>query len=56
VETQTERDKLMFRIRVRIEQDRLLAHLDAIRSGLPGLTYIRWDPSAAWPKNLQGSP
>jgi HlyD family secretion protein len=56
VETQTERDKLMFRIRTRIDQERLLAHADAIRSGLPGLTYIRWDSAIAWPKNLQGAP
>jgi HlyD family secretion protein len=56
VETKSERDKLMFRIRVRIDQDRLATHRDAIRSGLPGLTYIRWDSAAAWPKNLLGSP
>lgn len=56
VETQTERDKLMFRIRLRIDQDRLLAHADAIRSGLPGLGYVRWDPALEWPKNLQSSP
>ncbi len=56
VETQSEREKLMFRIRVRIDQDRLLAHADAVRSGLPGVTYVRWDPSIAWPRNLQGSP
>ena len=56
VETQTERDKLMFRIRARIDEERLRAHIDAIRSGLPGLAYIRWDQTAAWPKNLQGSP
>ena len=56
VETQTERDKLMFRIRVRIDQDRLLAHSDAIRSGLPGVTYVRWDPKVAWPKNLESAP
>ena len=55
VETQTERDKLMFRIRVRIEQDRLAAHADAIRSGLPGVTYIRWDPALVWPRNLEGA-
>ena len=40
VETQTERDKLMFRIRVRIDQERLLAHGDAVRSGLPGVAYV----------------
>jgi HlyD family secretion protein len=53
VETQSERDKLMFRIRVRVDQDRLLAHADAIRSGLPGLAYVRWDPTLQWPTNLQ---
>ena len=56
VETQTERDKLMFRIRVRIDQERLTAHSDAIRSGLPGVTYVRWDPSVKWPKNLRATP
>jgi len=56
VETKTERDKLMFRIRVRIDQQRLLQHADAVRSGLPGVTYVRWNPSAAWPKNLEGTP
>lgn len=56
VETQTERDKLMFRIRLRIDQDRLLAHADAIRSGLPGVAYIRWNPAVEWPKSLQGGP
>jgi HlyD family secretion protein len=56
VETQTERDKLMFRVRVRIDQDRLAAHRDAIRSGLPGVTYVRWDPAVVWPKNLLASP
>ena len=56
VETKTERDKLMFRIRARIDEERLRTHIDAIRSGLPGLAYIRWDQSAAWPKALQGSP
>lgn len=56
VETQSERDKLMFRVRVRIAQDRLLAHTDAtINSGLPGVAYVRWDPSVAWPKNLQAA-
>ncbi|RTL50674.1 MAG: HlyD family efflux transporter periplasmic adaptor subunit [Bradyrhizobiaceae bacterium] len=56
VETQTERDKLMFRIRARIDPERLTAHADAVRSGLPGVTYLRWDPSVAWPQNLQGTP
>jgi HlyD family secretion protein len=56
VETQTERDKLMFRIRLRIDEERLRAQAYAIRSGLPGLAYVRWDPAVKWPANLQGKP
>jgi len=56
VETKTERDKLMFRIRVRIDPERLRAHAEAVRSGLPGMAYVRFDPNVAWPERLQGSP
>jgi HlyD family secretion protein len=56
VETQTERDKLMFRIRTRIDEQRLLQHADAVRSGLPGMAYVRWDPKLDWPNNLQAAP
>jgi HlyD family secretion protein len=56
VETQTERDKLMFRIRLRIDQDRLIAHADAVRSGLPGVGYVHWDPATEWPGNLRAKP
>jgi len=56
VETSSERDKLMFRIRVRIAEDRLLAHADAIRSGLPGMAYVRWNPAAEWPVRLHAAP
>jgi HlyD family secretion protein len=55
VETKTERDKLMFRIRVRIEE-RLARHADTVRSDLPGVTYVRWNPSVAWPGDLEGTP
>ena len=54
VETQSERDKLMFRIRVRIDPERLRARGDAVRSGLPGVAYIRTDPAVPWPPGLQG--
>ena len=46
VETQDERDKLMFRIRVRIDPERLRGRGDAVRSGLPGVAYVRLDPDA----------
>jgi HlyD family secretion protein len=56
VETQSERDKLMFRIRVRIDPDRSRDHAPSVRSGLPGVTYLLADPAVAWPQNLQGKP
>ena len=54
VETKTERDKLMFRIRVRIDPERLRTRAEAVRSGLPGLAYVLLDPAVAWPPQLQG--
>jgi HlyD family secretion protein len=56
VETQSERDKLMFRIRVRIDPELSRAHAEEVRSGLPGVAYLRADPNVAWPENLKGSP
>jgi HlyD family secretion protein len=54
VETQTERDKLMFRIRVRIDPERLRRRGEEVRSGLPGVAYVRTDPAVDWPTALQG--
>ncbi len=55
VETRSERDKLMFRIRVRIDPERLRGRADIVRSGLPGVTYVLTDPAATWPASLQGT-
>jgi HlyD family secretion protein len=55
VETKNERDKLMFRVRVRIDPDRLRAHSDAVKSGVPGVSYVQLDPNVAWPDRLRGS-
>ena len=53
VETQTEREKLMFRIRVRVDADWLRGRSDAVSSGLPGVAYILTDPATKWPDQLQ---
>ncbi len=54
VETKDERDKLMFRVRVRIDPDRLRTRGEEIRSGLPGIAYVLTEPAVAWPPHLQG--
>jgi HlyD family secretion protein len=53
VETRSERDKLMFRVKVRIDPDLLRAHAAEVRTGLPGVAYLRLDPATAWPTQLQ---
>ncbi len=54
VETKDERDKLMFRIRVKIDPERLRARGALVRSGLPGVAYVKQDEAVAWPPELQG--
>jgi HlyD family secretion protein len=52
VETRSEREKLMFRVKVRIAPDLLRAHLEKVRTGLPGEAYIRMGPNGEWPAHL----
>lgn len=56
VETKSEREKLMFRVRVRIDHERLRAHADKVKSGVPAVAYVKTDPQVPWPKGLQGPP
>ncbi len=53
VETKSERDRLMFRVRVRIDPDLARTQATQIRSGLPGLAYIQLDRHVNWPTALQ---
>jgi HlyD family secretion protein len=55
VETQNEREKLMFRVRVRIAPDWLHGRADAVTSGLPGVAYVSTDTATKWPDRLQGA-
>ena len=52
VETQSEREKLVFRVKARISPEILVSHASQIKSGLPGMAYVRLDPSVAWPSKL----
>jgi HlyD family secretion protein len=53
VETAEERQKLTFRIKAQIAPELLLQYLSQVKTGLPGMTYVRLDPNAKWPSNLQ---
>jgi len=52
VETRSEREKLMFRVKVKIDQEYLQKNIDQIKTGLPGVTYIRLDENKEWPDEL----
>ena len=52
VETQEEREKLMFRVRAHISPDLLRRHIEQVKTGLPGRAYVRLDPNAQWPASL----
>jgi HlyD family secretion protein len=55
VESAQERQKLMFRIKARIAPDLLRKHIRQVKTGLPGVAYVRLDPQAKWPAGVQGA-
>ncbi|QIG81864.1 HlyD family efflux transporter periplasmic adaptor subunit [Sphingosinithalassobacter tenebrarum] len=52
VETESERQKLMFRVRAKIAPELLRRNIAHVKTGLPGMAYVRVDPDAAWPEEL----
>lgn len=52
VETASEREKLMFRVRAQIARELLESHLAQVKTGLPGMAWVRVDPAAPWPARL----
>ena len=53
VETASERQKLMFRVKARIDRELLQKHIKLVKTGLPGVAWIKLDPQAQWPDNLE---
>jgi len=54
VETAEERQKLMFRIKARIAPELLQKYIRQVKTGLPGMAYLRLDPAVPWPAKLDG--
>ena len=54
VETRSERDKLMFRIRLRTSQSLIERHIDIVKTGARGVGYV-WtgESEPAWPEFLE---
>lgn len=52
VETKSEREKMMFRAKVRIDPELLKKYREQVTTGLPGVAYVRLNGGAAWPDQL----
>ncbi len=53
VETRSERERMMFRIKARVPPELVQRYLDQVKTGLTGMAYVRLDPQAAWPAWLE---
>jgi len=53
VETASEREKLVFRVKAQIDPELLKKHRAQVKTGLPGLAYVKLDPQAQWPASLE---
>jgi HlyD family secretion protein len=53
VETRSERQKLMFRVKIQVPRELAAQYVESIKTGVRGVGYVKVDPSAVWPPQLQ---
>ena len=53
VETRSERDKLMFRVKLQVPSEMVLPYIERIKTGVRGMGYVRLDDTVAWPAFLE---
>lgn len=58
VETASERQKLMFRVKAQVERQVLERYAGYVKAGVPGVAWVRLDPRRPWPPELalRGAP
>lgn len=49
VETRSEREKLMFRVKLQVPAQLVLARIDLVKTGVRGVGYVKLRPDATWP-------
>ncbi|MFV8387151.1 HlyD family secretion protein [Vibrio parahaemolyticus] len=52
VETASEREKLMFRVKAKIDPALLQKHITQVKTGLPGVAWVKLSDDASWPAHL----
>jgi HlyD family secretion protein len=53
VETRSERETLMFRVKIQVPKDVATQYRDRIKTGVRGVGYVKVKDSAVWPERLQ---
>jgi HlyD family secretion protein len=53
VETRSERDKLMFRVKLQVPPELVSLYIERIKTGVRGMGYVRLDDAVAWPAFLE---
>jgi len=53
VETKSEREKLMFRVKIQVPKETAAQYVELIKTGVRGVGYVKLDPAAKWPARLQ---
>lgn len=53
VETKDEREKLMFRVKLKIDPKLLLEHISKVKTGVRGMGIVRTKAETPWPEDLQ---
>lgn len=53
VETKSERDKLMFRVKLQIPPELIAPYIERVKTGLRGIGYVKIDDAVAWPADLE---
>lgn len=56
VETKLEREKMAFRVKIRIPAALLQKHMASVKTGVPGMAYVRTEAQATWPPFLTVRP
>ncbi len=53
VETRSERDKLMFRVKIQVPKESVSAYIEHIKTGIRGVGYVKINQAAVWPTWLE---
>lgn len=53
VETESEREKLMFRVKIQVPKELAMQHVERIKTGVRGVGYVKLSEPVVWPGQLQ---